>query len=162
MVSYDHLPLKCKQLPRYASISDGDNCSFHLREDILQTLADYHVKVVTFPPHTTSIFQFLDLSLFSVLKKKMNYRFPLGSNDSVVAFIRRIFHNLKQTLPPDIVRSAFVHIGVEYTIDAEPYLLIFDESVFAKVQDFTFVRYNVEIVHYHPENTVRWISRAER
>jgi hypothetical protein len=85
------------------------------------------VKVVTFPPNTTNIFQCLDLSLFDVLKKKMNYRLPLGSDDSVVGFIRRIFHNLKQTLTQDIVRSAFVIIGVEYNIDAEP--LIFDKSV---------------------------------
>jgi hypothetical protein len=47
-----------------------DNCSLHLREDILQTLADYHVKVVAFPLHTTKIFQWLDLSLVGVLRKK--------------------------------------------------------------------------------------------
>jgi hypothetical protein len=46
------------------------NCSLHLREDILQTLADYYVKVVTFPLHTTNIFQCLDLGLFGVLKRK--------------------------------------------------------------------------------------------
>jgi hypothetical protein len=106
------------------------------REDILQTLADYHVKVVTFPPHMTNFFQCLDLSLFSVLKKKMNSQLPLGSDDSVVAFIRRIFHDPKQTLTPDIVRSAFVHIGVEYDIDAEPCLLIFDESVLRQSSGF--------------------------
>jgi hypothetical protein len=106
-----------------------DNCSLHLSEDILQTLADCHLKVVTLPPHTTNIFQGVDLSLFGVLKKKMNSQLPLRSDDSVAAFIRRIFHSLKQTLTPDIVRSDFVHIGVEYNIDAEPYLLIFDESV---------------------------------
>jgi hypothetical protein len=66
----------------------------------------------------------------------VNSRLPLGSDDSVVAFIRRIFHNLKQTLTPDIVRSAFVHIEVEYNIDAELYLLIFDESVLRQSSEF--------------------------
>jgi hypothetical protein len=66
----------------------------------------------------------------------MNYKLPLGSDNSVSAFIRRIFPNLKQTLTPDIVRSPFAHIGVEYNIDAEPYLLIFDESVLRQSSGF--------------------------
>jgi hypothetical protein len=109
-----------------------DNCSLHLR----QTLADYYMEVVIVPPHTTNIFQCLDLSLFGVLKKKMNSKLPLRSDDSVVAFIRRLFHNLKQTLTPEIVRNTFVHIGVEYNIDVEPYLLICDQSVLRQSSGF--------------------------
>jgi hypothetical protein len=48
-----------------------DNCSIHTRLEVLATLRDYNVKVITFPPHTTQIFQTLDLCLFGVLKKKM-------------------------------------------------------------------------------------------
>jgi hypothetical protein len=94
--------------------------------DILPTLAQHRVKTVTFPPHRTNIFQCLDLSLFGILKKKMNCK-PFRSDDSVAALVKRIFHNLKQTLLQYRVRSAFVHIGIQYIIDAERYLLIFDE-----------------------------------
>jgi hypothetical protein len=38
-----------------------DNCSVHMHEDTLQELAVHRVKVVILPPHTTSIFQPLDL-----------------------------------------------------------------------------------------------------
>jgi hypothetical protein len=33
-----------------------DNCPIHIQAEILQTLADHRVKVITFPPHTTYIF----------------------------------------------------------------------------------------------------------
>jgi hypothetical protein len=47
-----------------------DNCSIHVQAETLQTLADHRVKVITFPPHTTHMFQCLDLSLFGNFKKK--------------------------------------------------------------------------------------------
>jgi hypothetical protein len=66
----------------------------------------------------------------------MNYKLPLGSDDSAVTFVKRIFHNLKQTLVADNVRSAFIHIDIRYNIDVEPYLLMFDEFVRRKSQGF--------------------------
>jgi hypothetical protein len=51
-----------------------DNCFFHVQAEILQTLADHRVKAITFPLHTTRMFQCLDLSLFGSFKRKMNYR----------------------------------------------------------------------------------------
>jgi hypothetical protein len=41
--------------------------SLHMREDILRTLAEHHVKGLTLPPHTINMFQCLDLNLFGVL-----------------------------------------------------------------------------------------------
>jgi hypothetical protein len=68
--------------------------------------------IITFPPHTTNIFQCLGLSLFGVLKKRINYKLPLDSDDSTGMFMKRIFHNMKQTLLEDNVRSVFIQIGV--------------------------------------------------
>jgi hypothetical protein len=47
-----------------------DNCSIHVQAETLQALADHRMKVITFSPHTTHIFQCLDLSLFGNFKKK--------------------------------------------------------------------------------------------
>jgi hypothetical protein len=47
-----------------------DNCSVHTRAESLQEPADYRVTVITFPPHTTHIFQSVDLSLFGVFQNK--------------------------------------------------------------------------------------------
>jgi hypothetical protein len=41
-----------------------DGCSVHIHDDTLQELAARRVKVMIFPPHTTNIFQSLDLSLW--------------------------------------------------------------------------------------------------
>jgi hypothetical protein len=48
-----------------------DNCSIHTRPEVLATLRNHNVKVITFPPHTTEIFQTLDLYLFGIFKRKM-------------------------------------------------------------------------------------------
>jgi hypothetical protein len=48
-----------------------DNCFIHTRSEVLTTLRDHSVKVITFPPHTTEIFHTLDLCLFGVFKRKM-------------------------------------------------------------------------------------------
>jgi hypothetical protein len=105
-----------------------DNCSVHIRESTFRDIAAHRVKVVTLPPHTRNIFQCLDLSLFDILKKRINYKLPLDSDDSTAMFIKCIFHNMKQTLVEDNLRSTFTQIGVRYNIDA-PYRLIFDESI---------------------------------
>lgn len=105
-----------------------DNCSLHMGEDVIRVLSEHQVKVITFPPHTTNIFQMLDLSLFGVLKRKMHYKLPLGDDDSVTEFLRKIFHILKQTVVEDNVRSSFLMLGFEFDIDFEPYILRFDET----------------------------------
>jgi hypothetical protein len=60
----------------------------------------------------------------------------MNSDDSTAPFIRRIFHNMKQTPVADNVWSAFVQIGVSYNIDVAPCRLIFDESTLRQSQGF--------------------------
>jgi hypothetical protein len=66
----------------------------------------------------------------------MNHKLPLENDNSTTAFIRRIFHNMKQTLVTDNVRNAFMQSGVQYNIDVVPYRLISDESVFRQSEGF--------------------------
>jgi hypothetical protein len=86
-------------------------------------LTDHRVEVLTFRPHTTHIFQRLDLSVFGNLKKIMNYRLPLGSDGTMTRFIKRIFHIMNQRPVEDNVRSSFVQLGLTYDIDTIPYVL---------------------------------------
>ena len=55
----------CDTLPAILFI---DNCSSHLDPDLLEILADNLILVITYPSHTSHIFQVLDLLLFGVLK----------------------------------------------------------------------------------------------
>jgi hypothetical protein len=54
-----------------------DNCSIQVRISRLRDRAAHRVNFVTFQPHTTNIFQCLDLSLFSILKEKINRKLRL-------------------------------------------------------------------------------------
>jgi hypothetical protein len=100
-----------------------DNCSIHTRPEVLATLRGHNVKVITFPPHTTQIFQVLDLCLFGVFKRKMQYKLPFANDNLTVNSIRKAFHALKETFIPDNVRSAFKLLGLEFNITQTPYTL---------------------------------------
>jgi hypothetical protein len=51
------------------------------------------VQVVTFAPHTTQIFQVLDLTLFWVLKRGNQYQSPLRDGAGSVPFIKKVYHD---------------------------------------------------------------------
>jgi hypothetical protein len=50
-----------------------DNCSAHVTDDVIRLLTETRVRVIAFAPHTTHIFQILDLALFGVLKRRPRY-----------------------------------------------------------------------------------------
>jgi hypothetical protein len=105
-----------------------DNCSIHTRPDLLATLRDHKVKVITFPPHTAQIFQTLDFSLFGVFKRKMQCELPFANDNLTVNSILDAFHALTQTFVPDHVRSAFKLLGLEFNITQTPCTLLFLED----------------------------------
>jgi hypothetical protein len=113
-----------------------DNCSIHTKPEVLAALRDQNVKVISFPPHTTQIFQALDLCLFGVFKKKTQYKLPFANDNLTVNFIRRAFHTLKQTFVPDNVRSAFKLLGLDFNITQTPYTLLSREDMLGQSQGF--------------------------
>jgi hypothetical protein len=68
-----------------------DNCSIHLKLEILATLREHNVKMITFPPHTTQIFQTLDLCRFGVFERKMQYRLPFVNDSLTVRLFKTRF-----------------------------------------------------------------------
>jgi hypothetical protein len=50
-----------------------DNCLRHISDDVVAVLTHARVRIITFAPHTTHIFQMLDVVLFSALKKHANF-----------------------------------------------------------------------------------------
>jgi hypothetical protein len=55
-------------LQSFAAVLLMDNCSAHLRADIKEILSAHNIKIITFPPHTSGIFQTLDCVFFGVFK----------------------------------------------------------------------------------------------
>jgi hypothetical protein len=113
-----------------------DNCSIHTRPEVFEMLREDDVTVITFPPHTTQVCQALDLSLFGVLKSKLQDKLPLGNDDRVIAFIQKDFHSLKQTFVPDNVRNAFKMLGFEFNIAKSPDTLLLREEKLRGSQRF--------------------------
>jgi hypothetical protein len=84
-----------------------DNCPSHVGEHSLGLLRDAQVRVITWPPHTTQIFQELDLSLFGVLKRKTQYHWPFDNDDGTAAFLVKSYTVFKQTMVEPNIWGAF-------------------------------------------------------
>jgi hypothetical protein len=59
-----------------------DNCFSHSDDEIMQILASHNVKLLTFPPHTSNLFQPLDLvtsGIFKCQKREIQMKLPAGS-----------------------------------------------------------------------------------
>jgi hypothetical protein len=75
-----------------------DKCPSHVTDDIIAVLTEARVSVTTFAPHTTQIFQVLDVTLFGVLKRRLGYELPFEDEKETVRFIMKVYHDFKQTM----------------------------------------------------------------
>jgi hypothetical protein len=105
-----------------------DNCSAYVIDDVIHFLTEARVRVITFAPHTTHIFQVLDLTLFGVLERRPRYEFPFEIDNSTVKFIMQVYHDLRETMVPSNVWGAFPALGLDFDTRREPSWLLFDEE----------------------------------
>jgi hypothetical protein len=56
--------------------------SADVSDDVIHILTEARVRVITFPPPTTQVFQILDLTLFSVLERCPRYELPFDENNT--------------------------------------------------------------------------------
>jgi hypothetical protein len=104
------------------------NCPAHVADDVICFLTEARVRVITFAPHTTHIFQILDLTLFAVLKRRPRYELPFETDNTTVKFLMNVYHDFKQTMVPSNLRGAFHALGLDYDISREPSRLLFNEE----------------------------------
>ena len=91
-----------------------DNCSSHLDDMLLKILADNLILVISYPSHTSHIFQVLDLLLFGVLKV---HKKSIQKNDEIspkIDHLYRIFHAYELSTCSTTIRSSFSRAGFEY------------------------------------------------
>jgi hypothetical protein len=93
---------------------------------------EHKVKVFAFPPHTTEIFQTLELSLFGMLKRKLPNKLPFGNDDLMMVLIQKSFHLRSQTFVPENVRNTVKMLGFKFDIAKSPYTLLLREEKFAR------------------------------
>jgi hypothetical protein len=63
-----------------------------------EPLQDARVRVITWSPHTTQIFQGLDISFFGVLKRLVQYPLPFDDDEGTAAFILKTDRMFKKTM----------------------------------------------------------------
>jgi hypothetical protein len=51
-----------------------DNCSAHMSDSVMRKMALHGILVLTYPPHTSHIFQILDLLLFGLVKRSKKHQ----------------------------------------------------------------------------------------
>jgi hypothetical protein len=102
-----------------------DNCSAHVRDDVIRILNEAAVRLITFAPHTIQIFQLLDLTLFGVLKRRPRYELPLDDDNATVRFIMKVYHDFGQTMIGPNIWGAFRALGLEFDVGSVPYMLLF-------------------------------------
>jgi hypothetical protein len=84
----------------------------------LLSAARVRVVVVTFipQPHTTQLFQVIDLTLFGVLKRRGQYELPLEDDAGSARFVRKVYHDSGMTMIEPNLWGAFRGIRVKYSV----------------------------------------------
>jgi hypothetical protein len=120
---------EANNLPESPAILFMDNCSTHLADQIVQLLTTHKIKVITFPPHSSGIFQMLDLVFFGVFKSQKK---RLSKNASVPVMedhAMRMFRACEAAGASTTVRGCFTRAGFVYHKSPEGgYVLSFDED----------------------------------
>lgn len=113
-----------------------DNCSSHLDENLLKILAKNLIIVISYPSHTSNVFQVLDILLFGVLKNHKKY---LPKNDNIspkIDHLYRIFHSYELSTCSTTVRSSFVKAGFNYIKKGGSYFLQLNREKIEKSPSF--------------------------
>jgi hypothetical protein len=113
-----------------------DNCPSHVSDDIISLLTEARVRVITSAPHTTQIFQVLDVTLFGVLKRCLGDKLPFEDEKETVRLIMKVYHDFKQTMVEPNIWDAFRVIEFEFDTEAEPYQLLFNEEKLRQSEGF--------------------------
>jgi hypothetical protein len=113
-----------------------DKCPSHVTDDIIAVLTEARVSVTTFAPHTTQIFQVLDVTLFGALKRRLGYKFRFEDEKETVKCIMKVYHDFKQTMVDPNIYGALRAIGFEFDTETEPYRLLFNEEKLRQIAGF--------------------------
>lgn len=98
----------------------ADNCSVHTSEDVKDILAKHKIKFVTIPPHTSHLFQALDLVTFASYKQNIKTTYTHYPKGSQADTIHKVFRAIEKSTISDLNRSAFRRAG--FSIIREPHL----------------------------------------
>jgi hypothetical protein len=98
-----------------------ENWLSHVTDNVIGLLTEARVRVITFGPHTTQIFQVLDETLFGVLKRQPRYQLPFEDEKETVKVIIKVSHDFKEIMVDPNIWGAFQAIGFKFDTEGKPY-----------------------------------------
>jgi hypothetical protein len=122
-----------------------DNRSAHCTEDILKKLAYHGVIVLTYPPHTSHIFQALHMLLFGVLKRVKKHQRRDDELPEQVDDVLRLFRAYEQATTSTTVRASWMRTRFQYEERADTRYLTVNEAAirsspgFQEIWQFDYV-----------------------
>jgi hypothetical protein len=141
------------------------NCSAHVSDDVIRLLTEAKVRIITFPSHTTQIFQVLNLTLFGVLKKRPRYELPFEHDNATVKCMIKVYHDFRQTMVAPNRWMAFHALGLDFDMRRESYRLLFDEERLrgsARVRELCSVDFSLDqLLSRGRAARFSWINKPE-
>jgi hypothetical protein len=105
-----------------------DNCSTYVTPEIFRPLGKNHIKIVTFAPHTTNIFQAFDLPFFGVFKTKAKFWMDQDDDMAFPATTHKLVRQFHSVATPENIHGSFVMARFSYSTGAIPYVLEFSRE----------------------------------
>jgi hypothetical protein len=83
-----------------------DNVATHVAADMLRFLTEVRIRVLAFAPHTTQIFNVLDLTLSGVLKRFFRHELPSGDGHATLTFKMQAYHDFgEMVVEPNVLTT---------------------------------------------------------
>ena len=105
-----------------------DNASCHCSEEILRKLAENNIWVITYPSHTSHIFQALDLSFFGVFLKNKSMENQKYHFCQITKTILNILQAYEKTATSLNIRGSFGASGIKIVSSNFPKRVEIDEN----------------------------------
>jgi hypothetical protein len=84
-----------------------DNCNSHCCDEVLQEVARHGILIITYPPHSSQIFQVLDVLLFGRLKSAKKHLVRDLSISPQLDHVMRVFRASEQATTSMMIRSSW-------------------------------------------------------
>jgi transposase len=147
-----------------AAVIFCDNCRCHMDANLLRLLAEHWVLVVTYPPHSSGIFQVLDRLVFSVLKRRKKQVTKETGLDATIDHIRRVLVAYESSTPSETVRAAWRRTGFDYVRSDGEWELRLNTDRIQEFPEFSEVwrrDYPETLLHPRRRNQVwGWVNKA--
>jgi hypothetical protein len=114
-----------------------DNCLIHCRDQLFKEFAERGVSIITYPPHTSRLFQVLDLLLFGRLKAVKKY-IPRADADPIdTDHLVKIFKTYELVTISTTVRASWKKAGFEYCKLDDTFQLLVNNGMIRDSPEFT-------------------------